>query len=285
MDVEIVHDQMPVRLRRARSEQRGQGVREVLLGAGRAEAVADLAGDHIEVGDQGGGAVADVFELGALDAPGAHRLRRCGALERLHAGHLIDAARLDAGRRARRRQPVGLAHIGALGLEVGVLRAVDPAAGAMRLEIGLAQETPDRVRRDRIDDAAFGCRLGQGGVRPMRERLLAVARRLAGQGDDRADLLRGERRRGARAWGIAQPLGERLPVTVAPTRPPALHRRAPDAQLLGRLPHPGPLTSQQNDARARHDTLWCPALAHERLKTPAVFRGDMNGHQQHTGPW
>jgi len=97
MDVEVVEDEMPGGLRRAGGEERGEIVREVLLGAGRAEAIADLSGHDVEIGDEGGGAVADVFELAALGASRTHRLRGCGALQGLHAGHLVDVARLDPG--------------------------------------------------------------------------------------------------------------------------------------------------------------------------------------------
>ena len=52
VDVELVHDQMPRGCGGARSEERGQLLREVLLGAGRTEAMADRAGDDVEAVDQ-----------------------------------------------------------------------------------------------------------------------------------------------------------------------------------------------------------------------------------------
>jgi hypothetical protein len=69
------------------------------LGASRAETAADGAGGNIEIGDEGGGAVADVLELRALGTTGTHRLCRCDPLERLHTGDLVDAAGLDPGGR------------------------------------------------------------------------------------------------------------------------------------------------------------------------------------------
>jgi hypothetical protein len=106
VDVEVVHDQVPRCVGTALCQHVGQPLREVLLGAGRADVVADFAGDHIEGGDQGQGAVADVLELAPFDQAGAHGQARRAALDRLHAGHLVDTACLDAGGGAFRRQPL-----------------------------------------------------------------------------------------------------------------------------------------------------------------------------------
>ena len=56
MDVEVVHHQMPKGFRRISSQERGQVLGEVRLGASRAEAVADRSAGHIEIGNQSGGA-------------------------------------------------------------------------------------------------------------------------------------------------------------------------------------------------------------------------------------
>jgi len=184
----VVHDQMPMGLRRAGGQQRREVMRKVLLGTGRAEAVADRAGGDIEIGDEGGRAVADVLELGALDAPRAHRLRRRRPLKCLHPGHLVDAAGFDPDGSALLGALIGLADVSALGGEVGVSGRVDPALGAVGLELHFAQETPYRMWRDALNETFFAGGHGKRGLRPMRERPAALARRLTRQGDDRADI-------------------------------------------------------------------------------------------------
>src|SRR4051812_10878706 len=57
------------------------------VGAG----LGDLAGGHLEGGEQRGGAVPDVVEAGRLGMPGPHRQGGCGPLERLDLRVLIDA--------------------------------------------------------------------------------------------------------------------------------------------------------------------------------------------------
>lgn len=147
VDVEVVHDRMPVRGGVAAGEQLDEPLGEVHLGAGRSEAIGDLAGGDIEGSDEGQGAVTDIFELASLRPPRAHRQGRGCSLEGLHPGHFVDAARLDPGGRTLGRQAVGLADIAAFVLELRIARAVDPAADAMRLQIDLAQEATDGVGR------------------------------------------------------------------------------------------------------------------------------------------
>jgi len=93
--------------------------------------VADRPAGHIEIGDERGGTVAGVLELGALGPAGAHRLRRRSTFERLHARHLVDAARLDPGGGPLGGELIGLADIARRGGKVGVSRGVDPAVGAI----------------------------------------------------------------------------------------------------------------------------------------------------------
>ena len=283
MDVEVVHDQMPVGLWRACGEQRGQVVGEVLFSAGRAEAVADRSGGHIEIADQGGGAVTDVLELAALGPSRTHRLGGRRALEGLHAGHLIDAPGLDPGGCTLRGELIGLADIVALRREVGVPGGVDPAAGAVGLELQLAQETPHRVGRDGLHDALFARRRGERPLGPMGEGPSARARWLTGQGDELADLLGLEGWRGAWARGVKQPLGEGLPFAATPAFAPTLHGRAPHLQPPGRLTHPDTVAGYQNDLRTQHQTLRRVTLPHNGFKTVAVFRGDMHGGSSAAG--
>ena len=71
MDVELIHDQMPLGGGAALGEQIREPLRKVLLGTGRAEVVDDPAGHRIEGGDQRQRAMADVFELAPFDQPEA----------------------------------------------------------------------------------------------------------------------------------------------------------------------------------------------------------------------
>src|SRR3954447_5853027 len=81
----------------------------VPVGAG----LGDLAGGHLEGGEQRGGAVPDVIEAGRLRMSGAHRQRRRAALQRLDLRLLIDTAPppapadADTARRRRGSCPPG----------------------------------------------------------------------------------------------------------------------------------------------------------------------------------
>ena len=93
MRVEVVGYHMPSRGRRAGGEQGFQEAGVVLLGVGVADDAQHLAGRDVEGGNQGLGAVTDVFELASHKIARAHRQIGGGALQRLHAGHLIDRHR------------------------------------------------------------------------------------------------------------------------------------------------------------------------------------------------
>ena len=283
MDIEVVHHEMPGGFRRARGKQPGEVVREVLLGPGLAEVVADRPGGHIEIGDERGGTVADVLELGALGPAGTHRLRRRSAFERLHARHLVDAARLDPGGRPLGGELISLADIATLGGEVGVSGGVDPAVGTMGLELDLTQEAPNGVGRDALDDALLARRRRQRGLAPMGEGPPALARRLTGQSDDLADLLGLECRRGTRTRRIAQSLGERLSRAGTPASAPALHGRAPKTQFPSRLVDADTRIGQQDDARTHHQALRRMVLSHDGFKTVTVFRGQIDGDSSAAG--
>jgi len=146
VDVEIIHDQVPRGRGTLLRDQRFKPLGEVLLGACWTKVVGDLAGDHIERGDQRQRAMTDVLELAPLHQATTNRQSCCRTLERLHASHLIDAVSFDAHSCALRRQPIGLAHIPAFLVELLIARGVDPTTSAMRLEIRLAQEAPNGVR-------------------------------------------------------------------------------------------------------------------------------------------
>jgi hypothetical protein len=108
----------------------------ILLGALLADEAVHLAGGDVEGRDQALGAVADVFELVAGDIAWPHRQVWRGALQRLHAGHLVDRYRAHVLPRRRNGVMVDRADVGALGFELGIRFRRQPAAHAMRLELG-----------------------------------------------------------------------------------------------------------------------------------------------------
>jgi len=277
VDVEVVHDQVPGCGGGALRKQVRQPLREVLFGAGRPEMVGDLARDHVEGGDQGQGAVADVLELAPFDQTTTQRQGRRRALQGLHAGHLVDAAGLDPSGGALGCQAVGFANVLTLLVELGVAWGVDPTAGAVRLEIGLAQEATDRIRRNGLNDAARDGFCGQLGVRPMAQLTSVALGRLAGQRQDRADLLRGEGRRGARTRRVDQALQHREPRrTARPTPPPTLHRGTTDLQPRDGGPHTDAGGGQKDNLGAHHQALRRIALAHQRLQRATILVRDDN---------
>jgi hypothetical protein len=224
MDVEVVHDQVSRCCGRALGEQSGEVGSEILRRAGRADVVEDLSGDHAEGGDQRQRTLADVLEFLAFGVSATHGLGWRCPLQGLHAGHLVDAACLDALGGALRGEPVGLADIvTALG-EVAVARGIDSPFHTMGLEIGLAQEAPDGVWRDTLNDLACDRLGGQVRIGPARQCHPLANRHLAGEGDEGADLLGGEGRWRAWARRIAEPLLQRLIGTLAPTSAPALNQ-------------------------------------------------------------
>ena len=214
--------------------------------------------------------------------PGRARWVGAAPLGGLHSGHLVDAARLGTVGGTLGRQPIRLADIPTALGEVAVARGVDPTLYAMRLEIDLAQEAPHRVRGDALDDPARAGFLGQVLIGPARQLHPLAHRRLAGQGDERADLLGGKGRRGARARVIAQTLGHRLIGALAPAPTPALHQRAADLQGGRRLAHALTGVGGENDPRADGQQLGRGVLTHQRLQLSALSIGEGNGNRATT---
>jgi hypothetical protein len=95
----------------------------------------DLAGGHIQVGDQAEGAVAFIFEFLSLDVTGQHRQGRMKPFEGLDTGHLVGAHHMRGRRRKRGGRFIHLTDgadlFGQLRRIVG--RGSQPIALAMRL--------------------------------------------------------------------------------------------------------------------------------------------------------
>ena len=117
--------------------------------------VADLAehlsGRHVEPGDQGLGAVADILELPPFDGTRAQGQARRTAFQSLDAGHLIERDGAHAGQRRRSGGVVDRADVGALGVEGRIGRGRQPGAHAMGLEVSLLLKNarPSRGRWSR----------------------------------------------------------------------------------------------------------------------------------------
>jgi hypothetical protein len=136
VDVEIVADDIPLRVGRGAAQHAAEKSREILFGSSIADDALDLAGGNVEGGDQGLSAVPPVFELKSFDLARHHRKIGRAPLQRLNAGLLIDRdgtmGIIGAG-----REFVDPANVPAFGFESGVGLGGQPVADAMRLEVGL----------------------------------------------------------------------------------------------------------------------------------------------------
>ena len=174
--------------------------------------VDDLAGGHLQGGEQRGGAVADVVVGGLLRHPGHDRQDRRGPLQGLHLGLLVDAEHHGVLRRVQ-IQPD---HVADLGLELrvgGELERLHPPG----LQVPAA---PDPRHRGE-PDAQLG---GQQPARPV-----GHPEPLGRRGQRRRHHLRlVDPPRPTRPLAVLQCAQPTLRVAV----PPVDHRRA-------RHPHPG----------------------------------------------
>src|SRR3954469_19507525 len=92
MDVEVVHDEVPLGGRRVARHGVPRVRYEVGFGARRSTRWAEhLTAGDVEVDDERAGAVADVFELPSGDLARPRRWGWREPLERLHARHLVGA--------------------------------------------------------------------------------------------------------------------------------------------------------------------------------------------------
>src|SRR6266567_3143520 len=207
VDVQVVHHQDPRGLQ-VRGYRLSHVQDEIGFGAGRSQRRRQqLAGDHVEVADQGQRAVTNVLELPAFRLARLHRQGDSRTLQSLNAGHFVDAdrVRVRLGIQAGRLL-IAVAH--RLDLLLKLLRVflagVQPVAALVRLQLGFAEIAFHLRFRDRLDDAALGGLVGQFTRSPVRDRSARLFRRLAGQGQNLRDLLGRELARITAAWGVTQ---------------------------------------------------------------------------------
>ena len=208
--------------------------------------------EHVERGEQGGGAVALVVVGQRAGLAWLDRQTRLGAIERLDLGLLVDR---------KHDRMLGRGHIEAddvleLGRELRITRALE-GAQAMRLQV---VRRPDPLHRAQADPGGPG----HGAPGPMGR----LARRL-GTGQRDHALHRGiaQRRLARLAGRIAQQAldaGLREPPLPAPYRRPAdpgVPRHLGGAQLLGRC---------QDDPSPRHVLLGAVAIGDDRLEASTI---------------
>ena len=208
--------------------------------------------EHVERGEQRGGAVALVVVGHGAAAAGLDRQSGLGAVERLDLALLVDRQH----HRMRRRIDIEADDVGQLVGEVRIARALE-GADPVRLELVRLPDALHRAQRD-----ADG--LGHRAAGPVR-RLVAAARRRSAP--PRAPPSRRERRLAGLAGLVAQqPVHARLGEALLP---------APDR----RPADPGPTryrrdasrSAESSTIRARCDVLLRPvAIGHDRLQPSAI---------------
>lgn len=123
---------------------------EIGFGAGIPDTAHDLAGGHVEAGNERLGPMADVLELAALNLPRRHRPIGLGGFERLNARFFVDAYRVNPASPVRQGLPVELvdrddSSIELLGGQVALM--AQPVANAMGLKLGLLLKNARRCGR------------------------------------------------------------------------------------------------------------------------------------------
>jgi len=108
----------------------------VFFGARVADDALNLAGGDVERRYQSLRAMALVLVFATFDLGWLHGQARRGALQGLHAGHLVDRDGKDALFGRLRGLQVGLADVGAFGLELGIRLGREPTPHAMGLKGG-----------------------------------------------------------------------------------------------------------------------------------------------------
>ena len=224
--------------------------------------VDDLAGGHLERGEQRGGAVADVVVGGLLRQPGPHRQDRRGPLQGLDLRFLVDAEHHGVLRRVQ-IQPD---HVADLGLQFrigGELERLDPPG----LQVPAAPD-PRHRREAEIPSSAASSRLDQC-VTPSR----------CGGGVNVATTTSASSTRRGRPERL--PVLQRAQPALRVAIPPVDHRRPahpdPGRDLGVRVPSPASSTirarcaspARIDDARSHRDS----SARSESGSSTAVFNG------------
>ena len=162
MDVQLVDNEYPARLR-VGPDRAVNVPAEVFVCAQRAPRRTDRRCDHLALGhipvpDQTDCAMTPVFKLDPFRLARLHGDRFRNPLQRLHAGHLVDADRVCIALEIQLGSfLIRLAHD--LDLTLKHLRIlflrVEPVPAAMRLQRRTAEVPVDLTDRDAIDDSPF----------------------------------------------------------------------------------------------------------------------------------
>jgi hypothetical protein len=138
------------------------------------------------------------------------------------------------------------------------------------------------ARGDAIDDAAFDHLVGDLTLGPVGDGSSRLAGGLAGHGHDGADLLGGDLRWLARAWGIAETVlytqfRERDRLEHLPTGAPVLHQLATDLKRPGDLGIAASLGGGQEDLGAESQLLRGGVPPDQGEKGVALLVGEFDG--------
>lgn len=183
MGVQVVEDPMEALVIRELRYDMGQMGSEIQAGAGHAQVPHDLAGRHDERSDQAAGAVTNVFVLAFFGFARLSRNRGMLALEDLHAGLFVGADDQLAVLIQDGSLDVQLANVLSLGVEVGIV-TVEPVDAAMRLQVGLVEDTPDGGSMHRFIGVAVDQDGGEIVEAPLTGDTIMLAGFAGGQRDD-----------------------------------------------------------------------------------------------------
>ncbi len=135
--VQVIGDDFPFCRGRFAGNEVIEESREVVLRAAGPDPARYLSCGHIEGGDQGLRAMADVFVFAPFHRPRPHGQRWGGALKRLDTRHLINRDRTNPCLRPLLRGAVDLADIDAFLVKLRIRLDRQPIADAMRLQVRL----------------------------------------------------------------------------------------------------------------------------------------------------
>ena len=221
--------------------------------------------EHVEGGEQGGGAMPDIIVRHRPGLAGLERQARLGAIEGLDLALFVDR---QHDRMAWRGQ-IEADDVRELGDELGITAALE-AAQPVRLQL---VRGPDPLHRSQGQPGS----LGHHATGPVGR----LARRLAA-GQSHHTLHHGVRRgRLARLSGpvAQQPVDAGLGEALLP----APDRRAADLSAAGNLRHVQPLGRGEDDPCPRHMLLRPVTVGQDRRQTLAILRRDYGTNQMGHG--
>lgn len=167
-------------------------IREDLRRAIRREMTVDLTRGHLQAGSETARAMAYIFVLDSLDAPGLRWLVRMFTFQRLNAGLLIDGKDDFAAFEKLLSVQVEVDDVQHLGIEVRI-RTVQPVMPTMGLDRRLVEKSPHGGSADGRDDAILDGGMGQIGRAPVGHGDAVFNRRPCSQRNDLMLLGRGKK--------------------------------------------------------------------------------------------